>query len=108
MMDFEDPQGTDLKLFETLQQAAETSPRSRLFIYTTGCSIYGKRPERVMDETTPANPEHKLAFRMELEQKTVRYANSALPESRAASWLYVRDEWSIEHQRHVVWHGAAG
>jgi nucleoside-diphosphate-sugar epimerase len=69
MMDFEDPQGTDLKLFETLQQAAETSPRSRLFIYTTGCSIYGKRPERVMDETTPANPEHKLAFRMDMEQK---------------------------------------
>ena len=69
MMDFADPQGTDLKLFETLQQAAETSPRSRLFVYTTGCSIYGKRPERVMDETTPGNPEHKLAFRMELEQK---------------------------------------
>jgi nucleoside-diphosphate-sugar epimerase len=69
MMDFEDPQGTDLKLFETFQQAAETSPRSRLFIYTTGCSIYGKRPERIMDETTPANPEHVLAFRMDMEQK---------------------------------------
>ena len=69
MMDSDDPQGTDLKLFEALRQAAEISPRSRLFIYTTGCSIYGKRPERVMDETTPGNPAHKLAFRMELEQK---------------------------------------
>lgn len=69
MMDFEDPEGTDLKLFETLQKAAEASSRNRLCIYTTGCSIYGKRPERVMDETTPGNPEHKLAFRMELEQK---------------------------------------
>ncbi len=69
MMDFKDPKGADLKLFETLRNVADASPRKRLFIYTTGCSIYGKRPERVMDETTPANPEHALAFRMELEQK---------------------------------------
>ena len=69
MMDFEDPQEADLKLFETLRQVAEASGRDRLFIYTTGCSIYGKRPERVMDETTPANPEHKLAFRMDMEQE---------------------------------------
>jgi nucleoside-diphosphate-sugar epimerase len=54
MMDFKDPQGTDLKLFDTLRQVAETSTRNRCFVYTTGCSIYGKRPERVMDENTPA------------------------------------------------------
>ena len=71
MMDFQDPQEADLKLFETLRQVAvtEATPRKRLFIYTTGCSIYGKRPERVMDETTPANPDHKLAFRMDMEQE---------------------------------------
>lgn len=69
MMDFEAPQETDTTLFDTLQQVAQNSPRNRCFVYTTGCSIYGKRPERVMDETTPANPEHKLAFRMDLEQK---------------------------------------
>lgn len=69
MMDFKDPQGADLELFETLRQVTETSLRKRTFIYTTGCSIYGKRPERVMDETTPANPDHQLAFRMDLEQK---------------------------------------
>lgn len=46
MMDFQDPQEADLKLFETLRQVAEASPRNRLFIYTTGCSIYGKRPQR--------------------------------------------------------------
>ena len=69
MMDFQDPQDTDLTLFNTLKQVAESSTRNRCFVYTTGCSIYGKRPERVMDETTPANPNHKLAFRMELEQK---------------------------------------
>lgn len=68
MMD-QDPQEADLKLFETLRQVAQATPRKRLFIYTTGCSIYGKRPERVMDETTPANPEHKLAFRMDMEQE---------------------------------------
>ena len=69
MMDFKDPQGTDLTLFDTLQQIAQSSPINRCFVYTTGCSIYGKRSERVMDETTPANPDHKLAFRMDLEQK---------------------------------------
>ena len=68
MMDFKNPQGTDLTLFDTLQQVAQSSPRNRCFVYTTGCSIYGKRSERV-DETTPANPDHKLAFRMDLEQK---------------------------------------
>lgn len=69
MMDFDDPQGTDITLFKTLEEIAQQSPRNRRFIYTTGCSIYGKRPERVMDENTPANPDHKLAFRMELEEK---------------------------------------
>lgn len=69
MMDFEDPQGTDETLFNALQQIAQSSTRNRCFVYTTGCSIYGKRPEKVMDETTPANPDHKLAFRMDLEQK---------------------------------------
>ena len=69
MMDFEAPQEADRKLFETLKQVAEKNKRDRLFIYTTGCSIYGKRPERVMDETTPANPDHALAFRMDMEQE---------------------------------------
>ena len=71
VLDFDNPQETDQKLFATLQQVAQNSrsQRQRLFIYTTGCSIYGKRPERVMDETTPANSEHALAFRMEMESK---------------------------------------
>lgn len=69
VLDFDNPQGTDLKLFEAMSEVAKASPKKRLFIYTTGCSIYGKRPERVMDETTPANPQHALAFRMQMEQK---------------------------------------
>ncbi|MBV6627881.1 MAG: NAD-dependent epimerase/dehydratase family protein [Rivularia sp. (in: Bacteria)] len=78
VLDFDSPQETDQKLFATLQQVAKNSrtQRQRLFIYTTGCSIYGKRPERVMDETTPANPEHALAFRMEMESKLF---NTAMP-----------------------------
>ena len=71
VLDFNNPQETDRKLFNTLQQVAKSSrsQRQRLFIYTTGCSIYGKRPERVMDETTPANPDHALAFRMQMESE---------------------------------------
>ena len=69
VLDFNSPQETDQKLFDTLQQVANNSrpQRQRIFIYTTGCSIYGKRPEKVMDETTPANPDHALAYRMESE-----------------------------------------
>ena len=71
VLDFNSPQETDEKLFDTLQQVAQNSrvQQQRVFIYTTGCSIYGKRPERVMDETTPANPDHALGFRMEMESK---------------------------------------
>ena len=79
MMDFDAPQEADRKLFETLRQVAETTKRNRLFIYTTGCSIYGKRPERVMDETTPANPDHALAFRMDMEQELF---DLAIPQCR--------------------------
>ncbi|MEM7595762.1 MAG: NAD-dependent epimerase/dehydratase family protein [Cyanobacteria bacterium P01_A01_bin.83] len=71
VLDFDNPQETDRNLFDTLGQIAQNSrlQRQRLFIYTTGCSIYGKRPERVMDETTPANPDHALAFRMKMESE---------------------------------------
>ena len=69
MMDFDAPEEADMKLFETLKEVAENTKRDRLFLYTTGCSIYGKRPERIMDETTPANPDHALAFRMDMEEK---------------------------------------
>lgn len=62
MMDFEDPQEADYKLFETLRQVAEATRCDRMLVYTTGCSIYGKRPERIMDENTPANPDRALAF----------------------------------------------
>ena len=71
VMDFADPQGSDLALFEAMNETARLSPKSRRFVYTTGCSIYGKVAARVMDETTPGNPAHALFFRMEMEQKVL-------------------------------------
>ena len=73
MLDPQDPQGTDGKLFRAITEVAESdaAPYKRLLVYTTGCSIYGKRPEKIMDETTPANPDHVLAFRMELEKEAI-------------------------------------
>lgn len=69
MIDYSDPQGTDLTLFETLGEVSKASPAKRLFIYTTGCSSYGKVPQRLIDERTSGNPEHALFFRMGLEEK---------------------------------------
>ena len=76
VMDFEDPIGTDHLIFDTLHQLpTKADGRLRLFLYTTGCSVYGHVPERVMDETTPGNPAHPLHFRMEMEQEVFRLPN---------------------------------
>lgn len=72
VMDHADPIGTDQILFDTLQNLPPAAGTKRLFIYTTGCSIYGKVPERLMDETTPGNPDHYLYFRMEMEQQALK------------------------------------
>jgi nucleoside-diphosphate-sugar epimerase len=66
--DHADPQGTDQVLFDALRKVARPDSKPPRFVYTTGCSIYGKVPERLMDETTPGNPAHALYYRMELEQ----------------------------------------
>jgi len=71
VMDHEDPQGADNALFDAMNSVAQEYPKSRRFLYTTGCSIYGKVPERVMDETTPGNPAHFLYFRMEMEARVL-------------------------------------
>lgn len=65
VLDHADPVGTDRRLFEVLRDLPEKAGGQRLFIYTTGCFIYGKVPEQLMDETTPGNPAHHLYFRME-------------------------------------------
>lgn len=69
--DHADPQGTDRIFFQTLADIPASGVRSRRFVYTTGCSIYGKVPQRIMNETTPGNPTHALAYRMVLEQEAL-------------------------------------
>lgn len=74
MLDKKRPFDTDRALFATLEAL---SPRSaaRRFIYTTGCSIFGKLPIEVMDETTEPNPDHPLAFRRGLEREALALKN---------------------------------
>jgi len=70
VLDFVDPVGTDRLLMETLRGVpAKADGSQRLFVYTTGCLIYGHVPGLLLDETTPGNPAHQLHFRMELEQE---------------------------------------
>src|SRR3954451_15687716 len=49
MLDKKGPHETDRALFGALQALPPRTPRRR-FIYTTGCSIFGKLPVPVMDE----------------------------------------------------------
>lgn len=73
VMDFEDPMGTDQLLFEVLRQLpARADGHPRLFVYTTGCSVYGHVTERRLHEATPGNPAHPLHFRLELEQEALQ------------------------------------
>jgi nucleoside-diphosphate-sugar epimerase len=74
MLDKKRPLETDRTLFGALQQLPPRTPRRR-FIYTTGCSIFGKVPVTVMDERTEPNPDHPLAFRRGLEREALALGN---------------------------------
>jgi nucleoside-diphosphate-sugar epimerase len=65
---------TDRALFGALQSLAPRTPRRR-FIYTTGCSIFGKVSVDVLDERTEPNPDHPLSFRRELEREALALDN---------------------------------
>jgi nucleoside-diphosphate-sugar epimerase len=65
---------TDRALFGALQALPPRTPRRR-FIYTTGCSIFGKVPVTVMDEHTEPNSDHPLAFRRGLEREALALSN---------------------------------
>lgn len=76
VLDHADRVGTDQLLFDTLRQLpAKADGTKRLFVYTTGCSIYGKVPEQLMDENTPGNSAGVLYFRMEMEQQALKLDN---------------------------------
>jgi len=65
LLDKKQPMVTDRALFSAIAALPKrTAPRR--FIYTTGCSVFGKVPGPI-DEQTEPNPEHKLAFRRGLE-----------------------------------------
>ncbi len=94
VLDFQDPAGTDRLLFEVLRGVpAKADGRPRLFVYTTGCSVYGHVPARVLDEATPGNPAHPLHFRLALEQEAL-----ALPHWRTVAvrpgFMFGQDGWS--------------
>jgi nucleoside-diphosphate-sugar epimerase len=65
---------TDRALFGALQALSPRAARRR-FIYTTGCSIFGKVSAPVLDETTEPNPEHPLSFRRQLEREALALKN---------------------------------
>jgi nucleoside-diphosphate-sugar epimerase len=70
MLDKKHPLDTDRALFGVLQGLPPRTP-ARRFIYTTGCSIFGKVPVAIMDERTEPNPDHPLAFRRGLEREAL-------------------------------------
>src|SRR5579862_2492273 len=73
MLDKNRPLDTDRALFAALAALPSRTPRRR-FVYTTGCSIFGKVSPAVIDETTEPNPEHPLAFRRTLEKEALALA----------------------------------
>jgi nucleoside-diphosphate-sugar epimerase len=74
MLDKKRPLETDRALFAALQELPPRAPRRR-FIYTTGCSIFGKVSVAIMDERTEPNPDHPLAFRRGLEREALALGN---------------------------------
>jgi nucleoside-diphosphate-sugar epimerase len=71
MLDKRRPLETDRALFTTIAALPKHAGTRRRFVYTTGCSIFGKVAVPVMDETTEPNPEHALAFRRTLEREAL-------------------------------------
>lgn len=74
MLDKKRPFEADRALFAALQALPARTPRPR-FIYTTGCSIFGKVPVAIIDEITEPNPAHPLAFRRGLEREALALSN---------------------------------
>ena len=76
MLDKKRPLETDRSLFQALQEATPRT-RKRRFVYTTGCSIFGKVSPAIIDESVEPNPDHPLAFRRGLELEALALGNVA-------------------------------
>ena len=67
---------TDRALFGALESLTPRAVKRR-FIYTTGCSIFGKVGLDLIDETVEPNPQHPLSFRRQLEKEAIGIRNVA-------------------------------
>ena len=92
MLDKKKPLETDRALFAAIAALPPRTPKRR-FIYTTGCSIFGKLPTLVMDETVEPNPEHPLAFRREMEKEALTIANAIVTVFRPG-FMYGNDGYN--------------
>jgi nucleoside-diphosphate-sugar epimerase len=92
MLDKKKPLETDRALFASIAALPPRTPKRR-FIYTTGCSIFGKLPIEVMDETVEPNPEHPLAFRRTMEKEALAVANVATTVFRPG-FMYGNDGYN--------------
>lgn len=70
MLDKKQPFETDRAIFGAVAALPKRPGRPRRFIYSTGCSMFGKVPGP-LDEQSEPNPEHKLAFRRVLEREVL-------------------------------------
>lgn len=75
MLDKKRPKETDRALFAALETLPRRARGPRRFVYTTGCSIFGKVGVDVIDEDVEPNPEHPLAFRRDLEREALALEN---------------------------------
>lgn len=77
LLDKRKPMETDQALFGAIAGLTHHAGTARRFIYTTGCSIFGKAGVRIMDEMVEPNPQHFLAFRRRMEQEALALNGSA-------------------------------
>ena len=105
MLDKKRPIETDRALFGVLQELPPRRPQRR-FIYTTGCSIFGKVPAAVMDEThrTEPGPPARLPPRA----RTRGAGNQKRQHCCSATGLHVRERRLQQRQRGLVCHGRGG
>jgi nucleoside-diphosphate-sugar epimerase len=74
MLDKKQPRETDRALFG----AIAALPKRVRFIYTTGCSIFGKIGVPLMDESAEPHPDHPLGFRRGLELEALALENAGV------------------------------
>ncbi len=95
MLDKKAPLATDRTLFAEIGALPEQPGAHRRFIYTTGCSIFGKLDVRIMDETTEPNPKHFLAFRRELEKEALAIKSAGVVVLRPG-FMYGNDGYNSQ------------